>query len=406
MQIATLIYGSGSVGPFASRAFVPAFITALMMRFAPEYIAFVSDEMTSVATGAPSWFTSDISLIIFGILAVLEVVATKSPDVRAVFREIDPYVKPIIAVITYMGVASTHDVGFIEQATQQAGMSDAFPALLVGVGTYWLGTLRGGLLGFFIDADEADDVGVQGLFSWAEDIWSSFGIVLLLVFPIVMLILLAIVAGILVVLNKRAQAREEQSKIDCTHCNEKIYGSAVNCPACNSPNPQPRALGFMGRSLDEPTLDTANHPYRLVEKKRCPVCATRFDYRNIHQSCAACGHELFKDPGFAKAYMTRSDTRFPFVLAISAAFSMIPVIGLIPGIIYYRITLIAPLRQYIPRTRTFLLRWGIRILFFFLIMFQWVPVAGALVVPTMALINYTVYRSTFRAMLKSEHPED
>jgi len=399
MQIATLIYGTGSVGPFASRAFVPAFITAMMMRFTPEYISWVSDDMANVAGNAPSWFTSDISLIIFGILAILEVVATKSPDVRAVFREIDPYIKPIVAIITYMGVVATHDVSFIEQATQQAGMSDAFPALLIGVGTYWLGTLRGGLLGFFIDADEDDDIGAQGLFSWAEDLWSLFGIVLLLIFPIVMLILLAIVAGILVLIQRRAQAREEQSKIDCADCGEKIYGSAITCFACKSPNPQPRTLSFMGRSLDEPTPDTINHPYRLVEKKRCPACATRFEKRGLHQTCAACGHELFKDPGFAKAYLLRSDTRLPFVLAISALFSMVPIIGLIPGIIFYRMTLISPLRQYIPRTRTFLLRWGIRILFFFLIMCQWIPVAGALVVPTMAMINYTVYRSAFRAML-------
>ncbi len=402
MQLATLIYGTGSVGPFASRAFIPAFITAMMMRFTPEYISWVSDDMAGTAAEAPSWFTSDIALIIFGVLAVLEIVATKSPDVRAVFREVDPYIKPLVAVITYMGVVATHDVGFIEQATQQAGWSDTFPALLVGVGTFWLGTLRGGLLGIFIDTDEDDDVGVQGLFSWAEDIWGSFGIVLLLVFPIAMLVILAIVAGILVLIQRRAQAKEQRSKIDCAGCGEKIYGAATRCFSCKSPNPQPCSVSFMGRSLDEPAADTVNHPYKLVEKKRCPVCATRFEKRSIHQTCAACGHELFKDPAFAQAYLTRSDTRLPVVLVVSALFSLVPVIGLVPGVIYYRMTLIAPLRRYIPRTRTLLLRWGVRILFFFLIMFQWVPVAGGLVVPIMALVNYTAYRSTFRAMLECE----
>lgn len=404
MQLATLIYGSGSVGPFASRAFIPAFITAMMMRFTPEYIAWVSDDMAKVAGEAPSWFTSDASLIVFGILAVLEVVATKSPDVRAAFREIDPYIKPLVAIVTYMGVVATHDVSFIEQATQQAGWSDTFPALMVGVGTYWLGTLRGGLLGLFIDADEDDDVGVQGLFSWAEDIWGSFGIILLLVFPVVMLVLLAIVAGILVLIQRRAQAKEERSKIDCSNCGEKIYGASVQCFSCKKPNEPPRGVSFMGRSLDVPTPDIASHPYRLVEKKRCPVCATRFENRKVHQACGACGHELFKDPGFVQAYLARSDARLPVVLVVSGLFSLVPVIGLIPGIIYYRMTLIAPLRRYIPRTRTMLLRWGIRILFFFLIMFQWVPVAGGLVVPIMALVNYTAYRSTFRAMLDTDPP--
>jgi len=405
MQLATLIYGTGSVGPFASRAFVPAFITAMMMRFTPEYISWFSDDMAGTAADAPSWFTSDISLIIFGLLAACEIAATKSPDLRAVYQELDKYVKPILAVITYMGVVATHNVGFVEQVTQQAGMSDTLPALIVGVGTFWLGTLRGGLLGLFLDADEDDDIGAQGLFSWAEDIWGSFGIILLLVFPIVMLVLLGFVAGVLVLLQRRAHAKEEQSRIDCAHCGEKIYGTAVQCFACQTPNAQPRSLSFMGRSLEEPTADTAGHPYKLVEKKRCPVCATRFEKRATHQTCGACGHELFKDDEFARAYLTRSDARLPVVLIISALFSLIPVIGLIPGIIYYRMTLIAPLRRYIPRTRTFMLRWGIRILFFFLIMFQWVPVAGGLVVPIMAMVNYTAYRSTFKAMLDNETDE-
>jgi len=399
MQLNTLIFGAGSVGPFASRAFVPAFATAMMMRFAPQYAAWFPDDMAVIASQAPTWFTSDTALMIFGLLAALEIAASKSPDIRAVFREIDPYIKPIIAAITYMGIVSTQDAGFVQQATQHAGFSDTLPALMIGLGVFWLGTLRGGVLGVLIDTDEDDDIGVQGLFSWAEDIWGMFGPILLLVFPIVMLVLLGIVAGLLVLARKRAQAREEKSKVACAHCGEMIYASAVRCFACQTPNTSPGAISFMGRSLATPTPDPRAHPYKLVEKKRCPVCTTHLENRTVHQTCQACGHELFKDPDFAEAYLARSDSRLPVVLIVSVLFSLIPVVGLIPGVIYYRMTLIAPLRKYIPRTRTLLLRWGIRILFFFLIMFQWVPVAGGLVVPIMALVNYTVYRSAFKALL-------
>ncbi len=402
MQIATLIFGAGSIGPFASRAFVPAFITAMMMRFTPQYVSFISDDMVAVAADAPGWFTSDICLLILGLLSALEIAATKSPDIRAVFQEVDKYIKPIVAVITYMGIASIQDIGFVQEATQQAGFADSLPALMIGLGVFWLGTLRSGVLGFFIDADEDDDVGVQGLFSWAEDVWALSGPILLILFPIVMLVLIGIVAGILVLARKRAEAKEERSKIACTNCGEMIYGSAVQCFACKTPTAVPRSISFMGRSLDDPTPDPQAHPYKLVEKKHCPVCATRFETRVIHQTCGACGHELFKDPEFANVYLARSDARLPIVLVVSALFSLTPVVGLIPGVIYYRMTLISPLRKYIPRSRAFLLRWGVRILFFFLIMFQWVPVAGGLVVPIMALVNYTVYRSAFKAMLSLE----
>lgn len=399
MHMYSLIFGAGSVGPFASRAFVPAFITAALLRFAPQYAPWFPDDLAGIATQAPTWFTSNTSLVIFGLLAALEIAATKSPDIRAVWQEFDKYAKSLVAVITYLGIASAQDVGFVQQATQQAGYADTLPALLIGLGVFWLGTLRSGALGILTDADEDDDIGVQGLFSWAEDVWAFFGPVLLLLFPIVMLALIGIVAGLLVLVRRRSEAREERSKTPCANCGELIYGAAVRCYACTMVVERPRAVSFFGRSLDEPAADTGSHPYKLVEKKRCPVCATRFEKKAVHQACAACGHELFADRAFADAYLARSDTRLPAVLIVSALFSAVPVVGLIPGVIYYRMTLIAPLRRYIPRGRGIFLKWGVRILFFFMVMFQWVPLAGALVVPLMALVNYTVYRSAFRAML-------
>lgn len=404
MHLYSMIFGAGTIGPFASRAFVPAFITAAMLRFAPEYASWMPSDLSGIAEHAPSWFTSDISLIIFGILAALEIAATKSPDIRAAYQEVDKYAKSLVAVITYMGITSAQDVGFVERATQQAGFTDGLPALMIGLGVLWMGTLRASALSVFTDADEDDDLGVQGLFSWAEDLWSFLGPILLLLIPIVMLILIGIVAGILVLIRHRAEKKEERSKIACANCGEMIYGAAVQCFSCKSPVDVPREVSVLGRSLDEPTPDPADHPYKLVQKKRCPVCATRFEKRSPHQTCQACGHELFSDRAFADAYLARIDARLPLVLLICAGFSLIPLIGLIPGVFFYRSKLVSPMRRYLPRTRAILLRWVVRITIFFLIMFQWIPGAGGLVIPLMALLNYTVYRSAFRGMLNHDRP--
>ncbi len=401
MHMYSAIFGAGTVGPFSSRAFVPAFITALLLRFAPQWASWMPQDIASIADQAPTWFTCNTSLIIFGLLAALEIAATKSPDIRAAYQEVDKYAKSIVAFITYMGIASVQDVGFVENATKMAGWADGLPALLIGVGVFWLGTLRQSALSVITDADEDDDIGVQNLFSWAEDVWSSFGIILLLIAPFIMLILVGIVAGILVLLRRRAEKKEDRSRIACANCGQMIYGSAVQCFACKTPVQTPNAIGIFGTSLDVPATDPASHPYKLVQKKRCPVCATRLEKRTVYQTCKACGHELFADAAFADAYIARLDARLPIVLLVSAGFSMIPVIGLIPGVIYYRLTLIGPLRRYIPRTRTILLRWLVRIAIFLLIMLQWIPVAGIFAVPAMALLNYSVYRSAFRGMLKS-----
>ena len=400
MPIAPLIYGTGSVGPFASRAFVPALITALMLRFAPEYMGWFNEDVVANAAQAPTWFTSNTCLIVLGLLSIFEIAATKSPDIRPIYQEVDKYIKSAVAFVTYLGLASVQDVQFIDQTTQQAGFVDALPALVIAVAVFWIGTMRSGLMGFVVGVDEDDDLGIQKLFSWAEDAWAVGGTLLLLLFPIVMLLIVAVVTGLMAVARRRAQAKEESTKIACAECGEMIYRSAPACPACKAPVSEPCAIGMLGQSLPDKPAKPKSHAYRLVEMKRCPTCASRFEKRAIHQTCRSCGHELFSDPQFVDAYQMHVDKRLPIVLAVSALFSLIPIVGLVPGIIYYRLTLIAPMRRYIPHTQAIFLRWSVRILFFFLIMLQWVPLAGGLVVPTMALINYTVYRSAFRAQLE------
>ena len=77
---------------------------------------------------------------------------------------------------------------------------------------------------------------------------------------------------------------------------------------------------------------------------------------------------------------------------------LIPVLGVIPGVIAYRLALVAPFRRYLPTGRRLLLRWGLRLAMLILVAFQWVSVAGALALPVMALINYGAYRTAYRRL--------
>ena len=88
--------------------------------------------------------------------------------------------------------------------------------------------------------------------------------------------------------------------------------------------------------------------------------------------------------------------KLPRTLLISAAFGVIPVIGLIPGVIYYRLSLIASLRYYVPRSASMLSRWFARIVTFLMICLQPVPGVGAVTLPLMCLVNYWVYSATLR----------
>ena len=70
MTTLALIHGLGSIGPFASRAFLPAFVTALLLRFGPK-LAIVRDLGLLQRIGdTPGWFTADVTLWILGVLVV------------------------------------------------------------------------------------------------------------------------------------------------------------------------------------------------------------------------------------------------------------------------------------------------------------------------------------------------
>ena len=206
---------------------------------------------------------------------------------------------------------------------------------------------------------------------------------------------LAVVA--LVVIERRLETRGDRAKVSCANCEKLIHASAPACPFCNAPVKAPRAVGLLGQSRNTPA-DIASLPYRLVAVKRCPVCATRLKRRSVKQTCEACGHRLMDDPAFARSYIASVDRRVPLVLAACALLGLIPVLGVIPGVIYYRLAIVAPFRRYIPAGRGFLLRWGVRLAVVVLVAFQWVPVAGGLALPSMALINYTAYRAAYRKL--------
>ncbi|HZL99790.1 MAG TPA: hypothetical protein VFD43_06015, partial [Planctomycetota bacterium] len=233
---------------------------------------------------------------------------------------------------------------------------------------------------------------------------SAAGPLLLVLFPLVMAALVGLASCLLYLLRKRAELKEEASKLACARCGAPSYRCALACPRCGAAVAEPAAIGFFGTSLAWPAPDREAHPYRLVEKKRCPVCAARLKERLPRQRCPDCGHELAADPAFVERYLAAVRGRLPQVLVVCALCSLVPIAGLLPGVIYYRLALVAPFRRYIPRGRSLLMKWGIRLLFLLLVSIQWIPAVGGIVVPIMALVNYVAWRGLYLATLREPGP--
>jgi hypothetical protein len=397
VSLPLFLQGLGSVGVFASRAFLPAFVTALLLRFGPRVSWLAHYGLLPHVRDVPTWFTSDAALVILGLLAVLELVAERSAEARAVLDQVHDYLKTGMAVLTYLGVLNATEQAAARQVIEQAGLGDYVPVLAVGAGVYLASQARWAVLGPLTEADEDDDLGLLGLIRRVEDLWGGLGPVALIVFPLLTVAAFGLAVVILVLIERRIESGREVATVPCVNCGEPIHASAPACPHCHTPVKEPRDVGLLGQPKARPA-DIASLPYRLVAVKRCPACATRLDRRAVKQTCGACGHRLMDDPRFARDYIAAIDRRVPLVCVVCFLLGLIPVLGVIPGVVYYRLAVVAPFRRYIPPGRGFLLRWGVRLAVVLLVALQWVPVAGGLAVPAMALVNFVAYRSAYRGL--------
>jgi len=100
MDLTTILYGLGATGLFTSRAFVPAFLTALSLRFGAD-LPFLSNLEFLKATGdEPVWFTHNLTLLVLGALSALEIAADKSPEAQELLDDFSRYLKTGMAALT------------------------------------------------------------------------------------------------------------------------------------------------------------------------------------------------------------------------------------------------------------------------------------------------------------------
>ena len=397
MSLPLFLQGFGSIGIFASRAFLPAFVTALLIRFGPQIPWLARSGLLPRVSGVPTWFTSDPSLVVLGLLAALELVAERFPEAKRMLDEVHGYLKAGMAALTYLGVLNASDRSVAGQVIQHAGLGDAVGVVAVAAGTYLATLARGTILNPLADADEDDDLGLQGVIGWIEDLWGTLGPVALIVFPLLTVLAFALAVGLVVAVEMRLEKGWEVPRVGCTHCGWPIHACALACPNCHAPTPEPRDVGFLGRPKAKPA-NRAALPDRLIAVKRCPACAERLTKRAVHQTCNSCGHILMGDSRELGHYVASIDRRVPLVCVACFVLGLVPILGVIPGVVLYRLAIVAPFRRYIPIGRGFLIRWGVRLASLLLVAIQWLPVAGGFALVGMALLNYAAYRSAYRSL--------
>ena len=400
MDINALLYSFGLSGFFSSRAFLPAFLSALALKYGDTLPLLANLDFVKHSANNPTWFTQPATLWILGILAVAELLADKSPEIRAVMDEGSVYAKSALSAATTFGLLSAGDAAAVEGVMSHASVLDLLPAALSGGLTFFFSTTRQSALSVLSEADDDDSLGIRSFVSWCEELWALWGIWLLAAIPILGAALIGIVYGIFWLVRKRREAREEAAKIPCPSCQNRIHPFATACYSCGNPVVAPKKLGFLGKVLEETEPDSERQKIHLLEQKRSPISGDRVKGRGVELICAADNVKLFGDVVLNRRYMETVDERLPKTLLVSALLGLVPVLGLVAGVIYYRFQLVGPYRRYLTFGQGFFVKWLLRVLFLLLALFQVLPGVGALAVPVMGFLNHRFYRGAFRSALK------
>ncbi len=401
------MHGIASVGPQSTRAFTPAFLVAMLIRFGPQIPWLNQTSFVEELHGEPIWFTHAITLWVLGILSAVEIIATKNSDLRALLKDFQAYLKTGMAALTYLGLVTAYESKFVEEGitlpatAMHAGWGDNIAGFILAACVFALATLQNQVVSLFVDLDEEDATGLQGMASWLADFWAVGSVFLMVLFPLLMIALLLAAFIVLVFVRYQLAKAEEATKVECQACSKKIYACAPNCPHCGAQVAQPQAVGLLGVAIAQPAPAPEKHAMELLAHKRCPQCATRLKRRCIDQQCPACGEKILEDADAVNRYLNFLAWRLPLVLTITFLMSLVPVAGLIAAVIYFKLTLTGPVQQYIPLATNFVTKWALRLASVVLIAFQWVPGVGGLVAPAMAAMGFFTYRS----MLLRQLPE-
>jgi hypothetical protein len=402
MSVSAALYSLSSIPIFAARPFLAAFLTALVARFGT-HLPWIGDHAIVVALHAgPVWFQSTACLVALALLAGLEAFAAKSPEAREILEDVEGWLKSIVAGLVAFALIDT-DTARTIGSIQHAGftLSSAW-GVLVGGGTFVMAELRRGVVALVHDADDGDDVGLVSLLAWVENSWTVLGILLLLVFPLLALALSALTTLGIWWMRRRALEREQRSRVPCAQCATPILSHASACHACGRELDLPRGVGAFGQPKDAPDPDRARHAFQLVSRKRCPRCATRLTKRAVRQPCPACAKVTFGSEQEFESYLAVIRARLPRTLLVSFGLGAIPLLGVIPGVIYYRLNLVAGLRGYIPPLRGCTTKWVVRLFGFGIIALQPIPILGAFVLPLQCWITYTIYRRSLAGRARGE----
>jgi hypothetical protein len=388
MSLAVLLHAIGTIPLFASRAFLPTFLTSLLFRF-PNLLSFSDID----APPAELFITKTPVIIVLGILAVLEILADKNTDIKALWLQAEPFLKPIIYSIMLLGVVD-NDSEAIMQGIYQAGFGEYVMIFFTAGAVYGLTILRASIQQWLLEIDGDGDLFLNFIFSSIEDTFVFFGFLWLLASGITAIIFFGIVVGVLYLWQRKIKANEEKQKIACSSCQHKNPPFALECSNCHNPQNEIYKIGFLGQRKEEQisndTTARKKQMLSLLTQERCGYCAVKTNKK----VCPTCRKEhILTSSENRKAYIMFVQKRYALWLPLSVALGFIPILGIAIAVLGANLYVFAPLKRQIPTIKAVGVQILTKLLLFCVIFFG--SVAGFILAPIYCSVRFFMWRTAF-----------
>ena len=422
MSVTAALQALGSSSLFASRAFLPLLVIALVARF-PELLTWLPfvPEPPVLLSERLAWLVSDWCLVTLGILSLVELRIDKDPDLRALVDELSPWLKGAAAVVLSFGLLDAESNALLDELSSQPGLgllaggptrlgSLLAASVAVGLATLLLARFRRSVLEHVESADPDDGLGLMRFASRIEDAWAAGGMLLVLAAPLIALALAALLLGLAALVNRRLELRAESRRRPCASCGEATWPSASACPACGQPcrsAEAPSSRLWPDRWLSPRAwtgdCDGRDRALELLAQGRCPACAEPRDANELRAgSPHGCGWpdestvtgELGRDwPAELDRHLGARAGR---LAAACFVLGLLPVIGAVVALVVGRLRVVLPYRRFLGLGGRIGARWLARSGTFLLVLLSGVPLVSAVAAPAIVGIQVWSHRRAFR----------
>lgn len=353
----TALRALSASGAFASRAFLPLLVIAVVARF-PELLTWLPF-VQSPAVVVPSsleWLLSTPALGVLALLAAGEMWAEHDTDVRDVVGSALPVLRGVAAALGTLALIDPESAALVREVVSSAGIPTtvaATAAIIVGVVTFVLSGLRERMLATVHSA--LDDLRLLRPIAWLEDVWSVGGLLLAIVAPFLAIACIAVLLVVGWLARRSVEAHAEKQRVPCTACGHRARPEAVACASCSVtlvPATSPGSFLWPDRwaeAIVPPSEidERRRRDLELIGQGRCPRCAEARTGSDIDRGLHGCGWSL--EMGTLRASMHEELGRRMQRLALPAlGIGLVPIIG--PAIAYVtaRARLASPARRYLP----------------------------------------------------------